>query len=92
MADFFTFSGHASFVFPIYGVSLFDFMKKKNKFKGYTLKHVRRFAYQLLVALQFLHEKLDLVHTDLKPENILLKDSEAVALKLVPFSFFFRFF
>ncbi len=64
-------------------VNLYDLLKK-NKFKGFPLNTVRKFAIQILYALKFLnHHKI--VHCDLKPENILLKHPNKTGVKLIDF-------
>ena len=55
------------------GRSLYEFIKK-NRYRGFQLRHVRHFAYQLIAAVAFCHS-IGLIHTDLKPENILLARS-----------------
>ena len=43
---------------------------------------VKRFAIQILIALQFF-KKHEIVHCDLKPENILLKNENRSGIKIV---------
>lgn len=64
---------HVCLLFPKLGRSLYSFLKSNRKI-GFELETVKRFGYQLCLALAFCHEN-QLVHTDLKPENILLRDS-----------------
>jgi len=71
--SWFDFRSHICMVFHKYGLSLFDFLKK-NRYKPFSLTHVREFTRQLLDAVEYLHN-LKLIHTDIKPENILLEDS-----------------
>jgi dual-specificity kinase len=75
LIDSFMYRGHMCLVFPLYGLSLYEFIKR-NDYRGFSLEHVRKFAYNLLTAINFLHNKMELIHTDLKPENILLIDSD----------------
>merc|ERR1712070_1257762 len=63
--------GDACLMFDMYGLSLFDFMKK-NHYKPFSLALVQKFAKQLIKAVAFMHE-LKMTHTDLKPENVLLE-------------------
>jgi serine/threonine protein kinase len=53
-------------------------------------KHVRHIVFQLLQALNFMHDK-DIMHRDLKPDNILCqepaKDSGLIPIKLTDFGF-----
>lgn len=74
LLSWFDFKNHICMVFEIYGLSLFDFLKK-NRYRPFELSQIQDFAKQLLEAVAFLH-KLTLIHTDLKPENILLDDTD----------------
>ena len=40
--------------------------------KGIPLGIVKRLTKQILVALDYLHSRLEIIHTDLKPENVML--------------------
>lgn len=44
----------------------------------------KRFAIQLLIALEYMH-RFEIVHCDLKPENVLLKKPNKSAIKLIDF-------
>jgi len=47
---------------------------------------VRKFAKQILTALQFMsHSKVNIIHCDLKPENILLRHPRRSAIKVIDF-------
>eukprot|EP00922_Rhytidocystis_sp_ex-Travisia-forbesii_P033653 GHVS01049981.1.p1 GENE.GHVS01049981.1~~GHVS01049981.1.p1 ORF type:complete len:952 (+),score=208.61 GHVS01049981.1:86-2941(+) len=50
----------------------------------FSMGHVQRIAYQVLVSLRFIHS-LRLIHCDLKPENILICDEERCAVKVIDF-------
>jgi len=54
------------------GGELFMQLKKKGRFGEDS---VRFYAAETLLALHYLHEKLDIIYRDLKPENILLDAS-----------------
>ncbi len=64
-------------------LNLYDFLKK-NKFKGFSLSVIRKFAIQILYALKFLNQH-KIIHCDLKPENILLKQLNKTGVKLIDF-------
>ena len=57
---------------------------KSNNYAGLSLELIRRFAIQILNALNFLH-KHKIVHCDLKPENILLKQPNKSGIKIIDF-------
>ena len=65
----FNFGGHVCLSFPLYGLSLYDFIKK-NRFRGFAPEIAREMIFQLFAAVAWMHD-MELVHTDLKPENIL---------------------
>jgi serine/threonine protein kinase len=79
LSDSFEWRGHVCMLFPRYGLSLYDFLKKNN-YKPFRPTEVANFGLQLCLAVAFLHD-LTLVHTDLKPENILLVRSETITEK-----------
>jgi dual-specificity kinase len=84
MVNYFMFRDHMCLVFPKYGLSLYDFLKKNN-YKGFMMNDIKDIGYQLLKCISCNVEKLfnistvlhsiNLIHTDLKPENILFKSS-----------------
>jgi dual-specificity kinase len=74
LIDSFLFKKHMCLVFPLYGSSLYEFIKR-NDYRGFSLEHTRKLAYNLLSSIKFLHS-IELVHTDLKPENILFVNSD----------------
>lgn len=57
---------------------------KKNKFQGFSLALVRKFAHSILMCLDALHRNR-LIHCDLKPENILLKQQGRSGIKVIDF-------
>jgi len=83
MRDCFKFRAHTCVTFEILSLNLYEFLKSNN-FRGLSLGLIRRFAVQLLVALNFLR-KLQIVHCDLKPENILLRTPNRAAIKIIDF-------
>ncbi|KAL4943337.1 hypothetical protein BDV06DRAFT_234751 [Aspergillus oleicola] len=72
----FTHSGpngdHVCFAFDVLGHHL-DFQTAKFEDGRLPVRAVRVIARQLLLALDFLHGEVGVVHTDLKPTNILLE-------------------
>eukprot|EP00088_Acartia_fossae_P054831 TRINITY_DN6330_c0_g1_i1.p1 TRINITY_DN6330_c0_g1~~TRINITY_DN6330_c0_g1_i1.p1 ORF type:complete len:573 (-),score=104.11 TRINITY_DN6330_c0_g1_i1:1256-2974(-) len=73
MYDWFDYHGHKCIAFQLLGKSVFDFLKDNN-YEPYPIEHVRSIAYELTLAVNFIHTH-HLTHTDLKPENILFFDS-----------------
>uniref|UniRef100_A0A8C5B2G6 dual-specificity kinase n=1 Tax=Gadus morhua TaxID=8049 RepID=A0A8C5B2G6_GADMO len=74
MFDWFDYHGHMCISFELLALSTFDFLKENN-YLPYSIGQVRHMAYQLCLAVKFLHDT-KLTHTDLKPENILFVNSE----------------
>lgn len=73
MLDWFDYHGHVCIAFEMLGSSVFDFLKDNN-YEPYPIEQVKQMAYELTIAVKFMHENR-LTHTDLKPENILFFDS-----------------
>uniref|UniRef100_A0A671Q3T7 dual-specificity kinase n=1 Tax=Sinocyclocheilus anshuiensis TaxID=1608454 RepID=A0A671Q3T7_9TELE len=74
MFDWFDYHGHMCISFELLALSTFDFLKENN-YLPYSISQVRHMAYQICLAVKFLHEN-KLTHTDLKPENILFVISD----------------
>ncbi|KAM3858387.1 dual specificity protein kinase CLK2 isoform 2-T2 [Diretmus argenteus] len=74
MYDWFDYHGHMCISFELLALSTFDFLKENN-YLPYSIGQVRHMAYQVCVAVKFLHDH-KLTHTDLKPENILFVNSD----------------
>merc|ERR1719440_841374 len=67
----FTYRNHLCIVFECMWDNLRVALKKYTKDKGMSLKAMRAYARQLLVALQHIH-RADIIHADIKPDNILI--------------------
>ncbi|CAD8088495.1 unnamed protein product [Paramecium primaurelia] len=79
----FNFRGHQCIVFEKLENNLFELLKQQ-KFRGLDYETLRKFSYQILVALNYL-QKLNIVHCDLKPENVMVQDMKSKIIKLVDF-------
>jgi len=79
----FEFRNHVCVVFELLSINLYDFLKL-NDFEGVSESLIRRFAIQILYALNYLKSEM-IVHWDLKPENIVLKDKYKSGLKMIDF-------
>ncbi|KAI9145510.1 kinase-like domain-containing protein [Paraphysoderma sedebokerense] len=76
---------HLCLVYELLSHNLFDLLRCK-KFSGLDLNLVRKFGFQILVALQFLQSpRIQVIHCDLKPENILLRQANKSSLKVIDF-------
>ncbi|KAK8673362.1 hypothetical protein V6N13_111704 [Hibiscus sabdariffa] len=62
---------HPCMVLEVLGDSLLQLIRF-NRYKGLELDKVREICKCVLIALDYLHRELGIIHTDLKPENILL--------------------
>ena len=63
---------HICMVFELMAGSLYDIIDKGKYSNGLEFKLVKNIMYQLIVAMDVLNNKLQLLHTDIKPENILI--------------------
>jgi len=68
---FFDYRDHLCLVFECMWDNLRMALKKYTKDKGMSLKAIRAYTRQLLVALQHIH-RCQLIHADIKPDNILI--------------------
>ncbi|XP_069085275.1 dual specificity tyrosine-phosphorylation-regulated kinase 2 [Pleurodeles waltl] len=83
MLEHFTFRNHICMTFELLSMNLYELIKK-NKFQGFSLPLVRKFAHSILQCLDSLH-KSRIIHCDLKPENILLKQQGRSGIKVIDF-------
>lgn len=89
MFDSFTFRNHMCITFELLGINLYELIKK-NKFQGFSMQLVKKFAHSLLQCLDVLY-KNRIIHCDMKPENVLLKQQgrSGIKVSVVPLFFFF---
>jgi len=83
MFENFTFRNHMCITFELLSVNLYELIKK-NKFQGFSIQLVRRFAYSILKCLELLYQN-KIIHCDLKPENVLLKQQGRSGIKVIDF-------
>lgn len=83
MFEHFIFRDHTCITFELLSLNLYE-LTRKNKFAGFSLHLVRRFAYSILKCLEALYENR-IIHCDLKPENILLKQQSRSGIKVIDF-------
>ena len=83
MFESFTFRNHMCITFELLSVNLYELIKK-NKFQGFSIQLVRRFAYSILRCLEALYNN-KIIHCDLKPENVLLKQQGRSGIKVIDF-------
>lgn len=83
MTDHFVFRNHVCITFELLSMNLYELIKK-NKFQGFSLTLVRKFAHSILQCLDSLYRNR-IIHCDLKPENILLKQPGRSGIKVIDF-------
>ncbi|XP_067387762.1 dual specificity tyrosine-phosphorylation-regulated kinase 3 [Emydura macquarii macquarii] len=83
MLESFTFRNHICMTFELLSMNLYELIKR-NKFQGFSLQLVRKFAHSILQCLEALY-KNKIIHCDLKPENILLKQQGRSGIKVIDF-------
>ncbi|PAA83335.1 hypothetical protein BOX15_Mlig032701g2 [Macrostomum lignano] len=81
--DNFTFRNHVCITFELLSMNLYELIRK-NKFQGFSLHLVRKFAHSILQCMDLLHRN-KIIHCDLKPENILLKSQGRSGVKVIDF-------
>ena len=82
MLENFTFRNHICMTFELLSMNLYELIKR-NKFQGFSLALVRKFAHSILQCLEALNRHR-IIHCDLKPENILLKQQGRSGIKVSP--------
>ena len=83
MYDHFNFRNHVCITFELLSMNLYELIKK-NKFQGFSLALVRKFAHSILLCLDALYRNR-IIHCDLKPENILLKQPGRSGVKVIDY-------
>ncbi|GMH56960.1 hypothetical protein TrRE_jg5612 [Triparma retinervis] len=85
LINHFFFRGHQCLVFEMLSLNLYELLKN-TQFRGVSLNLIRKFAKQILRALDFLSQpNVNIIHCDLKPENILLRSPRRSAIKVIDF-------
>ena len=84
MFESFTFRNHMCITFELLSINLYELIKK-NKFLGFSMQLVKKFAHSLLQCLDALY-KNRIIHCDMKPENVLLKQQGRSGIKVRSFS------
>ena len=74
------FRSHTCITFELLSINLYELIKK-NKFQGFSLQLVRKFAHSLLQCLDTLWRN-KIIHCDMKPENVLLKQQGRSGIKV----------
>lgn len=81
----FMYRNHQCLVFEMLSLNLYELLKN-TQFSGVSLNLIRKFAKQILKALQYLSRPdVDVIHCDLKPENILLRHPKRSGIKVIDF-------
>lgn len=81
----FMYRNHQCLVFEMLSLNLYELLKN-TQFSGVSLNLIRKFAKQILKALQYLaRPDVDVIHCDLKPENILLRHPKRSGIKVIDF-------
>ena len=70
-------------LFDLYSINLYELLKSTS-YQGCSISLLRRFAIQILQAMQYIRSQ-NIIHCDLKPENILLEAPSKSRLKVIDF-------
>jgi len=85
LREHFLYKSHQCLVFEMLSLNLYELLKN-TQFCGVSLNLIRKFAKQILKALQYLASpSIDIIHCDLKPENILLRHPKRSGIKVIDF-------
>ena len=81
--NYFVFRKHICMTFDQLSMNLYELLHQ-NSFEGFSLGLIHKFAYQLLVCLDYTY-KFDIIHCDLKPENIMLVTQDKAEINVIDF-------
>ena len=76
-------SENVCIVFDLLAGDIYSTIKEGKYSKGLPIIIVKKIIYQLLLAINSLHTKLNIIHTDIKPENILFQGYNTKNLELI---------
>ena len=62
---------HICLIFELMDSNLLSLIKRY-QFKGISLKLCKQIINDILIGLDFLHEKCEIIHTDIKPDNLVI--------------------
>ncbi|TIA70618.1 hypothetical protein E3P92_02548 [Wallemia ichthyophaga] len=62
---------HVCMVFEVLGENLLGLIKRYQH-RGVPIQIVKQVAKQILLSLDYMHNKCGIIHTDIKPENVLI--------------------